>query len=101
MEAAVAASSGDPYGLPLPPATYTIFEEADKAVKDHALAKGYSLVIKKRYVTNLTTRYTYRYGKGKALISQASDNVYKSKRRKTSSQITGYSFSINIKRQDD
>jgi hypothetical protein len=68
MDAAVVDSSGDPCGPPPPAVTYAIFKEADKAVKDYALANGYSLVIKKRYVTELTARYTYRCGKGKVII---------------------------------
>lgn len=97
-----AAGDGDPCGPPPPAASFASLAEAEKSAKDHALANGYSLVLRDKYPRQGDAlRYTYRCGKGRLVASQASAAVHESKRRKTSSQMTACLFSMSIKRQFD
>lgn len=100
------AGAGVPCGPPPPLATYATFAEADKAVKSHALGNGYSLTVKEIWPrgadATTATRYTYRCGKGRtAPASQADPTAHTSKRRKTSTQMTGCPFRVSVKRQHD
>ncbi|KAH7114835.1 hypothetical protein EDB81DRAFT_626985, partial [Dactylonectria macrodidyma] len=82
--------------------TYSSFREADEAVHAAARATGQSLAVDKKKPNAANPRKViYRCSKGRKFNSQARSSTHTSRRRKTSTQMTGCPFRLAAVRRDD
>ena len=89
---------------PAPPhdITYSSLQAADEALKAHSLANGYNLIPKNYYPSKAApSRVNYRCSKGKRAAPRSDMDTHASKRRQTSSQMTGCTFAVTIRRSRD
>lgn len=87
---------------PAPPidTEYPTLEQVEKGFKAHALANGYSLVPKSYYPTKQTaSRAIYRCAKGSKAPRKGNPDMHPSKKRRTSTQMTGCPFTVTVKRR--
>ncbi|MBE3041772.1 hypothetical protein IMZ48_04170 [Candidatus Bathyarchaeota archaeon] len=93
-------SFGTRYGpAPCTETTYETLEEAASAIRSHAFANGYALIMQFSYPDcERPTRVTYKCAKaGYPAKKEANHNTHRSKRRKASSQRVNCPYRVSLK----
>jgi len=85
-----------------PQTVFESYSEAHKALEAHAFSAGYSVVVAERWPRGGKehTRVTFRCGKGRQWVEKQ-HLAHQTKRRKTSTQMTGCPFKVNIRQQKE
>ena len=87
-----------PCGPPPPRGVYETLDGHTNAINAHAASNGYKIVSNGVLSSGLAR---FRCAKGRAYASKANPEVHETKKRKTSTQMTGCAFKFNAKQQQD